>query len=300
MSMKKDNSFLWLLLLILVIVVFVSVCRYKTTKTSLPPNNTKPGNTTRAATDNSNLLLGNPTNATHSSSNADNYLIDHTYYMESYNSRKGTPNWVSWHISATDLGTTDRIDDFRQDNNLPGGWFSVLPGNYKNSGFDKGHNCPSGDRTASRDANSSTFLMDNMIPQAPKNNQQTWEHLERYCRNEVQKGNEAYVVMGNYGSGGTGSKGYKTTISSGRINVPAHIWKVVVIIPEGNNDLARINNKTRVIAIDTPNDNSIAPNWMNYVTTISNIESACQCDLLSALPATLQKELEVEKFKGGN
>ncbi|WP_255412675.1 DNA/RNA non-specific endonuclease [Chitinophaga sp. S165] len=40
--------------------------------------------------------------------------------------------------------------------------------------MDRGHNCPSADRTSTT-ANSSTFLMTNMIPQAPQNNQQTWE-----------------------------------------------------------------------------------------------------------------------------
>ncbi len=191
------------------------------------------------------------------------------------------------------------MNDYRPDNTLPGGWYEADANSYKNSGFDKGHNCPSGDRTASRDANSSTFLMDNMIPQAPNNNQRTWEHLESFCRNLVMRGNEIYVVMGNYGTGGTGLKGYAGSIDNGRINVPAHIWKVVVILPNGNNDLDRINEHTKVIAIDTPNDNSVLPDWMKYLTTVDNIEKECRCDLLSALPESVQQVLESQKFAGG-
>lgn len=246
------------------------------------------------------ILLGNPSGATSSTVNADNYLIDHQYYVESYSRAKAAPNWVSWHIGAEDLGNTERLNNFRPDTDLPQGWYEANNTSYRGSGFDKGHNCPSGDRTSSTAANSSTFLMDNMIPQAPNNNQHTWEHLESYCRNQVKKGNEVYVIMGSYGRGGTGKNGYAETIDNGNINVPAHIWKVVVIIPEGDNDLQRITDHTRVIAVDTPNENNITPNWMTYLCTVRDIEKATGYDLFSALPRTLQNSLELNKFKGGN
>lgn len=291
MKARNYNAIITLLIVVLIIFLFAKYCSPKTTA---------PSNKKSVATDNGNLLLGNPTNATHNSNDPDNYLIDHTYYTESYNRSRCIPNWVCWHIGANDLGTTDRLDNFRPDDNLPGGWYAASPGNYKGSGFDKGHNCPSADRTSSQDANSSTFLMDNIIPQAPKNNEQVWEHLERYCRDQTAKGSEVYVMMGNYGVGGEGSRGYRTTIGYGKITVPAHIWKVVIILPDGNNDLARMNSKTRVIAIDTPNNNEVSNNWMDYITSVSDIEKNCSCHLLSALPATLQSELETRKFNGNN
>jgi endonuclease G len=252
------------------------------------------------ATDDGNLLLGNPSAATSTVSDANNYLIDHQYYVASYNNAKAAPNWVSWHISAKDLGKAKRANDFRPDTSLPAGWYEADNTSYKGSGFDKGHNCPSGDRTSSSSANSSTFLMSNMVPQAPNNNQHTWEHLESYCRDQVKKGNEVYVVMGSYGTGGTGTNGYRTTIAQGRISVPAHIWKLVVIIPDGNDDLNRININTRVIAVDTPNNNSISSNWMDYSCSVRAIEKATGYDLLSALPRKVQDVLELKTFKGGN
>jgi len=250
--------------------------------------------------DDDNLLPGNPSAATPSVSSTDNYLIDHYYYTESYNKKKTAPNWVSWHISAKDLGSAKRNNDFRADRALPQGWYTADQTAYKGSGFDKGHNCPSGDRTSSSAANSSTFLMSNMIPQAPNNNQHTWEHLESYCRDQVKKGNEIYVIMGSYGSGGTGTNGYHTTIDNGRINVPSHIWKVVIIIPNGNNDLMRINTTTRIIAVDTPNENTVSANWMSYLCTVRDIEKATGYNLLSALPKAVQDVVETRKFKGGD
>ena len=49
--------------------------------------------------------------------------------------------------------------------------------------------------------------------------------------------------------------------SSARIRVQARCWKVVVVLPVGTNDAARVSSTTRVIAIDTPNDNSISTAW---------------------------------------
>lgn len=266
---------------------------------SVNANATTESTDTPVPGDNGNLLLGNPSNANNSvSTSADNYLIDHHYYIESYNKTKAEPNWVSWHIGAGDITGKRGPDDFRADTTLPAKWFKVDNTYYRGSGFDKGHNCPSGDRSSSSDANSATFLMDNIIPQAPNNNQHTWEHLESFCRDRVKEGNEVYVIMGSYGTGGTGSNGYATSIYKGRINVPAHIWKVAIIIPNGNNDLRRINSETQVIAIDTPNDDNIDPNWMKYICSVRDIEKATGYNLLSALPQDVQDAVETRRFSG--
>ncbi|QNK64360.1 DNA/RNA non-specific endonuclease [Pedobacter sp. PAMC26386] len=243
--------------------------------------------------DNDNLLLGNPSNAQHSINSATNYLMDQTYYTESYNRDKGTPNWVSWHISSTDLGSSSRANNFRADINLPSGWYAVGNSSYSGSGFDRGHNCPSGDRTSDNTANSATFLMTNMIPQAPKNNQQTWANLENYTRSLVNGGNEVYVVMGSYGSGGTGTNGYQTTIDNGNVNVPSRIWKVIVVIPNGNNDLSRITSSTRVIAVDTPNDQgTVDTDWKKYLTTVRSIEAASGINIMSNVSQSIQDVIE--------
>jgi endonuclease G len=247
--------------------------------------------------DDSNLLLGNPSKAVHSTSSPNNYLLDEGTYVESYNNSRGEPNWVSWHLDSSDLGTIDRSNDFRVNTELPFSW-QIPPTAYQGSGFDRGHNCPSGDRTSSVAANSSTFLMTNMIPQAPKNNQQTWAGLENYLRSLVQQGDEVYIVMGSYGSGGTGSKGSATTIDGGRVTVPAHVWKVAVVLSDGTNDLKRITTSTRIIAVDTPNVNTVDSHWQTYLTSVDAIEKATGYDLLSNVPAGIQAVIEA-KVDGG-
>lgn len=249
--------------------------------------------------DNSNMLFGNPSNAQTSTAMGDNYLIDQGYYTESYNATRGGPNWVSWHLDNTNTtNATGRLDNFAAWSGLPGAFYAVQSNSFSGSGFDRGHNCPSADRTSSAAANGATFLMTNMIPQAPQNNQQTWNNLESYLRLQTIEGNEVYIIMGSYGSGGTGSSGSATTIAGGKIAVPSNVWKVAIILPVGDNDLTRINASTRVIAVNTPNINTISTDWTQYITTVADIEKATSYTLFSALPQAVQTALKSVKDSG--
>ena len=243
-----------------------------------------------------NLLLGNPSGATASLSTPTNYLLVKPQYTLAYNASRGTPTWVSWHLSRADLGQAPRQNDFRPDPALPRQFYAVTPRSYSNSGFDRGHNCPSADRTYTLDDNSATFLMTNMIPQAPNNNQHTWGNLEEYSRGLAEQGQELYIIMGSYGRGGTGANGLATTLDAGRLTVPKRIWQVLVILPEGADDLQRIAaGQARIIAVDTPNDNSVSPDWRRYRVSIDAIENATGLDLLSALPVEAQAVLEARE-----
>lgn len=219
------------------------------------------------------LVMGNPSNATTDVANFTNYLLSKNQYVMSYHRDRGIPNWVAWHLDTTWLGTTPRQDDFRPDSSLPAGWYQVLQTDYSGSGFDRGHHCPSGDRTASVADNSATFVMTNMMPQAPDNNQGPWEELESYARTLAQAGNEMYIYAGGAGQGGVGSNGPANTVAAGHVVVPAFTWKVIVVLPNGDNDADRVSKTTRVIAVIMPNTQGIRNNsWTIYRTNVRQIE----------------------------
>jgi endonuclease G len=132
-----------------------------------PPDTTIPDTTTNTGTpagergitagadappatgDNSNILFGNPSNAQTALVMADNYLLEQSYYTESYSSTRGTPNWVSWHLDATNItNAAPRVDNFAGFTGLPNTFYHVESNSYSGSGFDRGHNCPSADRTS--------------------------------------------------------------------------------------------------------------------------------------------------------
>ena len=244
------------------------------------------------------LTLGNPSGAATDMNQPTNYLLAKSQYALSYHRDQGKPNWVSWHLDTSWLGSAARQDDFRADPDLPAGWYQVSASSYTSSGFDRGHNCPSADRTRTMADNSATFLMPNMMPKAPRNNQQTWANLEDYCRTLVGQGNELYVICGSYGRGGTGANGFLTTLDQGRVTVPAHCWKVVVVLPTGTNDAARVASTTRVIAIDTPNDNALSTTWGSYRTSVDAIEAATGLDVLSAVASPVQQVVEARTDSG--
>jgi endonuclease G len=241
------------------------------------------------------LLLGNPSSATTDPDNRANYLMLKPYYALSYNEPKGIPNWVSWRLTQLDLGSAPRKQLFDPDITLPRGFYRVTHKDYSGSGFDRGHMCPHSDRAAGEAMSFATFIMTNIIPQAPNVNQKVWADLEDYCRSIVRREHtRLYIISGPAGQGGRGSAGPKQTLAGGKVTVPAECWKVIVIVPEtgGGDDLAKITAQTRVITVRMPNDNeSIGHVWTQYRTTPAEIESRTGFKFFDRVPAPIADQL---------
>ena len=116
------------------------------------------------------MQLGNPSGATADPNNHRHYLIQRTVEAIDYDDYLGLPNWASWDLTASDIGDSGRSDDFETDTSLPPGFYEVQTGDYSGAGYDRGHMCPSADRTDNDTDNQLVFLMSNIIPQAANNN----------------------------------------------------------------------------------------------------------------------------------
>ena len=200
------------------------------------------------------LTFGNPNGAVADLNQFNNYLMEKPEFALSYNRDKGAPNWVSWHLANEWIGSLARVDTFRADPAVPPTWYRVLGTDFSGSGFDRGHMTPNADRDpeTSIPINQATFLMSNMVAQAPDNNQGPWAELENFLRT-LLPANELYIVAGPAGVGGTGSNGFANTIANGHVTVPSSTWKVVLVIPKGDNDVSRVTAATRTIAVIMPN-----------------------------------------------
>ncbi|MDQ2936302.1 MAG: DNA/RNA non-specific endonuclease, partial [Acidobacteriota bacterium] len=242
------------------------------------------------------LTMGNPSSATASISNPNNYLMEKPTYSLSYNRDKGTPNWVSWHLENSWYGTLARVDTFRPDPAVDPTWYRVQAFDYSGSGFDRGHMTPNADRDHQNriPINQETYLMSNMVPQAPDNNQGPWANLEAYLRTQTDAGNEIYIISGPAGVGGAGSNGAMTTIANGNVTVPAQTWKVALVIPsQSGDDISRVNCSSRTIAVIMPNVQGIRTTpWENFLTTVDAVEALTGYDFYSNLPEPIQRCVE--------
>jgi endonuclease G, mitochondrial len=258
------------------------------------PNTTPVENGSNVASRDDNMGLGNPSNAVSNASSSDNFLMVKNAYTLSYNKNKGTANWVSWHLSTAWKGETARQNDFRPDPSLPNNWYEANPRDYTDTGFDRGHLCPSDDRDGGLEDNQETFFMTNMTPQAPDQNRGIWKSLEDYGRILTQQGNEVYIIAGTIGEGGTGANGFARTIGkNNNITVPASLWKIIVVLPIGQNDVQRINENTRIIAVNIPNQNSVgADSWKKYRVSVDELESLTGFDFLSNIATDIQAVIE--------
>ncbi|MGK7897882.1 MAG: DNA/RNA non-specific endonuclease, partial [Xenococcus sp. (in: cyanobacteria)] len=224
---KLLNQAILILAIILIFSSFIFKPQETTTDKKLEINNT-------------DITNNNPSNANSKSLN--NLLIVKEEYVLSYNCSKGIANWVGWRTSESDLGDLSRSNDFREDNSLPKKCYQVDEKDYRGSGYDRGHLMPSGDRTKSKTANSSSFLMVNMIPQHPANNREVWRELEQYSRELV---NDGFTLHSFAGGSGT-----LKTINKGKISVPEHTWKVILV---ENSETGEV----RAIAVIMPNSEKV-------------------------------------------
>lgn len=246
------------------------------------------------------LLLGSPS-GTPDSTNKDDYLIIKPQYALSYNNSKGTANWVSWQLNASWLGKVERCRSFSPDPNLPSGFKVVLPSDYTNSGFSRGHLTRSRDRSATSTDNCATFLMTNIVPQTQDNNEGPWLELENLAKDLAESGKELYIIAGPWGEGATGLKGIKTKIGKNRISVPSTLWKIVVILDKPGLGINGIKTDTRIIAVNIPNQLGIKTNsYKNYLITVKELEKLTGYNFLSNVPKHVQDVIEARKMGKNN
>ena len=170
----------------------------------------------------------------------DTYPLCFNGFSVMYSGVSKTPLWVAEALTPQRLSQKiPREDSFHEEKRLKAEHRATLA-DYKASGYDRGHMAPNADMPTTA-AQSDSFSLANMVPQAPKNNQQVWRELEEATRAMVSKQKQdVYVVTGPLFA----AKKLKT-IGKGVI-VPTAVFKAIYI------------PKTGVIgAYYAPNDNSL-------------------------------------------
>jgi endonuclease G len=188
------------------------------------------------------MQLGNPSGAMVDTNNHNHYLIQRPVEALDYSDALGEPVWASWDLTSGDVGSSGRSPNFFTDTNLPANFYMVTDADYNGVGainFNRGHMCPSEDRTDNVPDNDLVFLMSNIIPQAAVNNQQVWANFEGDCRTLANAGNELLIICGPSGFG-------TNRIPSGKAVIANYTWKIAVVVPLGGGSaLSRITASAR-------------------------------------------------------
>lgn len=115
-----------------------------------------------------------------------------------YATAKKHPKWVAWPLYKSHMGSSGRTDYWQFDPRIPEEYRPHRNGGDDNdfSGYDRGHLCPSADRTASVEMNRQTFMYSNMSPQIRAFNQGIWATLETKVRDWANGLDTLYICAG--------------------------------------------------------------------------------------------------------
>jgi endonuclease G len=202
-------------------------------------------------------------------------VIHHEGYSLSYNEKYEQAEWVAYELKKSHLSNTNykrpyfEIDKAVKTN-------AAHWKNYKQSGYDKGHLCPSGDRKYTKAAHDETFLTSNISPQTHDFNSGIWNTLEQKVRFWADKYDGVYVVTGGV------LKGELPTIGEEGVAVPNYFYKVLLDYNNGN-------PKAIAFLMEHENSNN---SLYNFAVTIDTIEHLTGIDFFPNLNDDLEEKLE--------
>jgi endonuclease G, mitochondrial len=202
-------------------------------------------------------------------------VIHHDSYSLSYSEPHEQAEWVAYELKKSHLSNSNfKRPYFEIDKAVKTGAADWR--NYKNSGYDRGHLCPAGDRNYSQLAHDETFLTSNISPQKNDFNSGIWNRLEQKVRYWASKYDGVFVVTGGV------LKGNMKTIGNEKVAVPNQFYKVLIDINSG---------KVKMIAFLMPHKNSKEPLY-KFVVSVDDIEKITGIDFFPQLEDTLENKLE--------
>ena len=151
----------------------------------------------------------------------DTIQVKHTTFTSEWVKSAGIPCLVSYTLNKGDLeckNAVGRKAGMTADPLVDG---TNLNRDYKNSGYDKGHNMSSDDNRCNETIQDECFYFTNMFPQVHELNAGIWLALERKERQEATDNDSVVVFVGSYGK--------DKTIGPDKVFVPSYCWKVIYI-----------------------------------------------------------------------
>ncbi|WP_194850926.1 DNA/RNA non-specific endonuclease [Nonlabens antarcticus] len=211
-----------------------------------------------------------------------NQIVHHKSYSLSYNEKHEQAEWTVHILNPSDIKKVSfKRPYFEIDDMVSTGAASWR--NYKNSGYDRGHLVPAGDRRASMEDYNETFLTSNISPQRHNFNAGIWNRLEQKIRYYAQRENGIYVVTGSVLNGNLES------IGSEQVSVPEQFYKIIY---------KKSSGKEKMMAFLIPHQESDQSIY-KYLVPVDSIEELTGSNFFTQLPDEIENRLERSVDRSG-
>lgn len=203
-------------------------------------------------------------------------LLRRNAYTVLYNPATRLPVWVAWRLTADHTDGPFSRDGlkFAEDKDVPVP--RATNDDYRNSGYDRGHMCPSGDNKWSELAQVQSFLYTNCCPQVRSLNSGDWNELEKRCRQWAQQYGELYIVCGPLFL----NRRHKT-IGPHEVVVPEAFFKVILCMAGTPKAIGFVYRNEQC-------NNAMA----SYVNSVDDVERLTGLDFYTGLPDDVERKVE--------
>ena len=217
-------------------------------------------------------------------------------FIIEWDDNKKAQRWTAYTMHRTTgcyPGSAGRNEDFKEDTSIPSMFRSTLA-DYRGSGFDRGHLCPSADRQRTVAVNQETFVLSNMHPQCHNFNAGIWEKMEDKLRKWVKASNAAtdtfYVVKG-----GTIEDGQveDQTIGSNHLPIPHYFFMAILM---KNNTAGNGGYKAIAFWSEHHYEDRSADALTSYVISVRQLEQKTGIDFFCNLPDDIENAVEINVY----
>ena len=218
-------------------------------------------------------------------------VVAHEGYVLELSLVDKVPLWVCEKVAAGQLGgDAVRRDRFQRDPLVPAS-VQAATADYTRTGYDRGHQAPAGNQTASQRLKDETFYLTNMAPQLPSLNRYIWRALETRAREWAAPDEPVYIITGGFFYDGNEDEAATAdglvehyTIGPGGVSAPTHFYKIV---------LQRRGSQWRAIAFVLANGTYRSPYRLeDRIKSIDWIEQRVGFDFFSEMEDQQENALE--------
>lgn len=144
------------------------------------------------------------------------YAYQYGLFTLEYSNNDRLAKWVAWKLHTGMLGSVKRTEAWSYDARIPAAY---RPGANDFQGYDRGHMCPSADRTRTEAMNRETFYYTNMQPQDHGLNAGVWADVENRCRAWIKNTRDTLFICAG---------GVNMTTRTGQMSIPQNYFKAIL------------------------------------------------------------------------